>query len=198
MYDMLLIYLSLTISKEKEMSLKSVLIALSVLSIFGLALWISSCGSDESAKIDCNKVCDKEKECDSQMTDEDVKSCISHCNKLNDSGYVQDSYINAGNDCYGKSCSEIDTCMEKASDGCKAPDYMPYINAICDKLVSCDSNIKKEDCVSEAKKSFEGEMSGSVKCLTDKAFTDSANCVKNAKCETLQDDAQKCMEDIFN
>jgi hypothetical protein len=49
--------------------------------------------------------------------------------------------------------------------------------------------------VSETKKSFEEEMSGSVKCLTDKFFTDSANCVKNAKCGTLQDYLEKCMKD---
>jgi len=180
------------------MNLKSVLIALRVSFIFGISLWISSCGileDDEPAMLDCNKICDKEKECYYQMTDEDVKSCILQCNTINGSGYLQDSYIKAENDCYGKSCLEIVSCLKKASDECKAPDYMPYINAICDKLVSCNANIKKEDCVSETKKYFEEEMSGSVKCLTDKFFTDSANCVKNAKCGTLQDYLEKCMKD---
>lgn len=178
-----------------------VLFSIFVISVFALA--ISACGildEDSGAKIDCTKLCAKEKECDKEMTDSDVKDCEAGCNKVKDSGYYQDTFVNTVDSCYDKSCSEIDSCIEKGTSSCKAPDYMPYVNTACDKMVSCGAEGTKDECVAGGKEALEKEMneSSSFKCFTDKFFSDLADCIKKANCETLDDDVDKCLQNMVD
>ncbi len=172
----------------------------SAFSIFLFTVFNQSCGSDEGAKVDCEKICNKEKECNTDMTASDVTQCKSTCEKISKNGYYQDSFINEVNKCYDKACSDINSCIENSSGLCKAPDYMPYVNAVCDKMIECDPSAgTKEACVSGGKSAMEQEISkgGSIKCLTDRAFTDMGSCIKNASCSNFDNDAEKCVNEII-
>ncbi len=142
-------------------------------------------------------MCAKEKECNSGTAD-DEKECLDACNNIKSKGYYQDTFIKAVNDCYGKTCSEIDNCLDKSYSSCKTPDYMPYINAACEKMVSCGGSGSKEECVSSGKESIEKEINNSpMKCTTDRLFDDLGSCISKANCSFLDEDINKCMEDTI-
>ncbi|MCX7959067.1 MAG: hypothetical protein N3B13_08480, partial [Deltaproteobacteria bacterium] len=172
------------------MKFKVLIVLFAVFVISSFATIITSCGiidDEEGSNVDCNKVCNKEKECDKEMTDSDVKECVDSCKKMSESGYYQDSFEKSVNSCYEKACSDIESCITKSAESCKAPDYMPYVNAACDKMIECGAEGTKEECVAGGKEALEKEIKeGSMlKCATDKVFTDLASCMKKANCSTI-------------
>ncbi len=180
------------------MKLKVFLVIFSILLICSFGVTVSSCGlldDDEGTKIDCNRICKKEKECDEEMTEEDLQNCLNGCKKAADSDYLLDSFEKAINDCYGKSCSEIESCIDKSSSLCKVPDFMPYVNATCEKMIECGTEVTKEECVTKKKEGFEREIKdgGWIRCFTDKVFSDIADCIKKTSCDIFYDDIDKCM-----
>jgi len=184
------------------MNLKSRLMLLSVLLVMSISVWTLSCDVSDNEtplKFDCNKVCTKEKECYSWWKEQDLNDCIKDCNLKNDSGYVQNSYIKAASECYDKTCSELQMCLVNSLKQCKTPDYMTFVNAACEKAISCGSDSSKEDCVNAGKSDIGDDMNKDyiIRCLTDRAYTDLANCIRNANCETAQDDYMKCDESIM-
>ncbi len=180
--------------------MRVLLVVFAVFAISAVTFLSSSCGIlDDEAKVDCAKMCNKEKECNTEMTDTDVAECKNSCEKIVDSGYYQDALLKEVNTCYEKACSEIDSCMEKASGSCEAPDYMPYVNATCDKMIECGTEGTREECVSSGKETLdmeikEGDM---IKCFTTKAFEYLGSCIEKANCSSLDNDMYKCITDIL-
>ncbi len=184
------------------MKFKVLVLVFAFFLISSFAVIISSCGildDEEGTKVDCDKLCNKEKECDKEMTEQDVKDCLDGCKKAVESGYYQDTFQKSVNDCYEKSCTEIDSCIDKSTSSCKAPDYMPYVNAACDKMIECGAEGTKEECVAGGKEALDKEVKegGMLRCMTDKIFTDMAACIKKANCSSIDADMDKCMEEIL-
>ncbi|MCX7944791.1 MAG: hypothetical protein N2746_09825 [Deltaproteobacteria bacterium] len=171
--------------------------------VASLPFVISSCGilddEEEEVKLDCDKICNKEKECNKEMTDDDLRECKTQCDGVSRSGYFQNTIIKTINSCYDKTCPEIDSCVEKGTGSCKAPNYMPFVSAACDKHIECGLGTTKDTCTTEFKNALDKEINEGeiVRCLTDKAFSDLGECMKKANCQTIEDDLGKCMEDLI-
>ncbi|MGB9599828.1 MAG: hypothetical protein ACPL7I_04690 [Myxococcota bacterium] len=180
------------------MKFKVLLIVFTVFAISLFTFAISSCGDSEGAKIDCSKVCAKGKECEKDWTEDDVKKCETGCNNINEKGYLQDPAVNAINSCYKKDdCSELQNCLDNSKPSCKTADYMPYINAVCDKQISCGTQVTKEKCVEDQKKNIEEQEAKEPSCFTDKFYSDFGECIKKVSCENMENDIIKCMTDMF-
>lgn len=160
-----------------------------------ISFLIYSCG-DES-KVDCTKVCNKEKECGEIKTDEDLNTCITNCKKYMNA-YFQSSFIDQMNKCYDKECSEIDNCLNyDASKQCKAPDYKPAVESICDKEVECKKTTSREECVSNEEKGMEMArgLFPILNCYTDSYYKDFGECIKsNVSCENYDNDMKNCQD----
>jgi|GEM_PF-1700428 len=177
--------------------MKKVGILLVFLGVVFITPLFIQCGGDNGVEIDCNKICKKEVECGKES---DESKCVSDCNAKKDKTkkYLQEVFIEGTMACYDKVCNEIDQCIEDTAAKCKAVDPSKYFDAACSKEASCDSNINKDSCITTSKSGWD-QMLKQTKvpnCFTESFYTDASNCYTNAKCESLNDDVNKCLQDM--
>lgn len=152
--------------------------------------------NNESDSLSCVKMCNKKKECNENMTDKEVEECLSQCDAVKSSKYYQTKFLSAIDDCYDKTCSEINSCVDKSKDICVKADYSPYINAYCDKTINCGTQWIKEECIPVIQAETDEKIKqGKINiCLTDKFYLDIVDCVKSANCSTLSKDIDNCFK----
>lgn len=108
-----------------------------------------------SMPFDCDYICEKRKEC-TDSSDKEVEDCKTICKGMAE--YYQKTYISATNICYRKPCSEIYSCIESSIEECKTPDFSPYLEAGCEKMVECQYENSKEECISNRQQEIQEQL----------------------------------------
>ncbi|MCX7943151.1 MAG: hypothetical protein N2746_01395 [Deltaproteobacteria bacterium] len=166
----------------KNLILCSALIAVTLLGSF-----VFSCSDDDEAKLDCNKFCEKMKECKTQEEPE-VESCQTLCKNINEKGYFDGDYLKRLNSCMSESCEKINECADKAKSKCPPVDDSKYYEALCAKMIECKkTSDTKEKCIETQKK--EGN---DFSCMTEKYISDMASCFSKVSCGSYLDDMMNC------
>jgi len=155
---------------------------------------VSFCSDDsQKTEFDCNKLCDKSKECE-KIKESQLENCKTYCKKYEDNGYFEQAYMDAMGECLVKDkCEDIASCTSNIPDKCPPPpDVSKYAQTLCDKMIECKATIEtKEDCVKKY------GVAENYKCFTQKFMDDTTNCISKVNCATYLTDFMNCQNELL-
>lgn len=142
------------------------------------------CLSCESTHFDCNKLCNKDLECQ-EIEENELQGCKDQCETLVENDYVNTVFLDAMDECLNKeTCEEFNDCRRTAFDKCLTPpDTKKLVETLHNKGTEC--NVPTEEL-----KYNEDE----IKCFTQKFVDDLEGCISKVACATFMDDLIKCWQ----
>ncbi len=165
--------------------MKRIFIVISILLLVSVASF--SCGE---SSINCNKACDKIKQC---VSTTDVASCKSTCGKWNQT--LNDDVVSKLNSCINQTCDTILNCEAQAFQNCKT-DLGGLFNKLCGQLQSCGGFVDTETCVNSLKDIEDTGAFNTLKCLDGGFLNSLASCVTNDSCDIPK--VTSCIQDRTN
>lgn len=171
---------------------RKVFLAATLMTGLFVLLLFSSCA--EEKKIDCEKICKKQRMCGWLESDDEIGKCKTNCEE--GAGDFQESFIDTYNKCWDEACGDIEDCIGQSSDSCNYVDYMPMVNSLCNKALECDKIGERADCVTDFTERIEYLMQKEPinRCLSEKYYQRVSSCMDNIWCKDFDDDLRRCFD----